>query len=389
MPSTTRRDLLAALGAGVALSGCLSVGSPSNELGAVDGNWPMDGRDAGHTRRVDAGPSEPETVWRTEFDDVRAVGTPSLFDGDLYVPVDAVGETARSRYRLYALSPRDGELRWQVPLRVDPNGAPAVSPERVVVAAKRSTERGRVVCFHPRYGEEEWLYDVDARLTAAPTVADGVVYVADWRGRVHALGALEGDVRWSRRIDAGEGGRTFANAVAVRDGTLYLGSQSGNTGVVALDADDGAERWRVSTGAVTEWPVVSGELVVVRSHGTVIALGTDGERRWTVTVPEPDPQAMAVGDGRVFVPAGDRLYAIDRSGEEAWRHEADDGGVGTPTVAGDAVVFPDGDGGLTARAVADGSERWTVSADADGEPIVTAAALFRASGSGVVARGEN
>ncbi|SFP09672.1 MULTISPECIES: outer membrane protein assembly factor BamB family protein [Halolamina] len=389
MPSTTRRDLLAALGVGAALSGCLSVGSASNDLGTVDGKWPMDGRDAGHARRVDAGPSEPTRVWRTEFDDVRGVRTPSLADGDLYVPADAVSGTARSRYRLYALSAGDGELRWQVPLRVQPNGAPAVSPDRIVVGAKRSTERGRVVCFNPRYGEEEWLNDVAARLTAPPTVAEGVVYVGDWRGRVHALGALAGDVRWTRRIDAGDGGRTFPNAVAVHDGTLYLGSASGNTGVVALDADTGEEHWRVSTGAVTEGPVVTEDLVVVRSHGMVTALDTDGQHRWTVNVLEPDPRAVAVGDERVFVPAGDRLYAIDRDGEEAWRHEVDDGRVGTPTVAGDAVVFRDGDRGLTARAVTDGRERWTVSTDGGGQPIVTDGALFQSSSSGVIARGEN
>ncbi|WP_239685597.1 PQQ-binding-like beta-propeller repeat protein [Halolamina pelagica] len=166
----------------------------------------MDGRDAGHTRRVDDGPTEPATAWRTEFDDVRGVGTPSLADGELYVPADAVTETARSRYRLYALSARDGGVRWQVPLRVEPNGAPAVSADRIVVGAKRSVKGGRLVCFHPRYGEEQWLYDVGSRLTAPPTVAEGVVYVGDWSGRVHAIGTLAGTVRWTRRIDAGEGG---------------------------------------------------------------------------------------------------------------------------------------------------------------------------------------
>lgn len=389
MPSTTRRRLLAALGGTAALSGCLTLESNSNELGPVDGEWRMDGRDAGHTRRVDDGPTEPATAWRTEFDDVRVAGTPSLADEDLYVPADAVTETTRSRYRLYALSARDGGVRWQVPLRVEPNGAPAVSADRIVVGAKRSVKGGRLVCFHPRYGEEQWLYDVGSRLTAPPTVAEGVVYVGDWSGRVHAIGTLGGRVRWSRRIDAGAGGRSFATAGAVRDGTLYLGSQSGNTGLVALDADSGSERWRVTTGAVTGGPVAADDLVVVRSHSTVRAFDTSGEQRWTVTVPEPDPQAIAVGDERVFIPAGSRLYAIDQDGAEAWRHQVDDGRVGTPTVAGDAVVFRDGEGGLTARAVTDGSERWTVTTEADGQPVVTAEALFQASRHGVVGRGEN
>jgi outer membrane protein assembly factor BamB len=385
MPSLTRRQVLATAGsASVALAGCL-LDSPSGDLGRVEGAWPMIGRDPGHARRAEDGPTDPRTVWTTELDQVRSAGPPSVQDGRLYVPADAVSDRARHRYRIHALSASTGEERWQVPLRSEPNGPPAVSGDHVVVTARRSLERGRVVCFQRRYGDEEWLVDVDARLTAPPTVDGRVVYVPDWSGRVHAPSMTDGSVLWSRWIDAGRG-RTFAEPVAVHDGTLYLGSMSGTTGVVALDAETGAERWRGDTGAVTGGPVVDGDLVVVRSHHLVVAFDADGTRRWSVNVLEADARPMAVDDRHVYVPARERLHAITRDGESAWSHDSTDGRVGTPTVAGDSVLLRGADR-LTSLSRTDGEERWTVRPDGIGGVVVTPEAAFLTDGGRVLALG--
>lgn len=348
----------------------------------------MDGRGPGRTRAVESAPSDPEQIWRTEFDDVRGVWSASLFDGRLYVYADAVTLTAPGRHRLYALDAATGTVEWQVPLRISPNSAPAVSPKRVVVAGNRSLKRGRLVCFHPE-GGEQWLYDIDARLTAPPTVSNGVAFVGDYAGRVHALGALDGEVRWSRRIDADDGGREFSEPVAVHDGTLYLGSQAGNTGIVALDAETGEERWRADTGRVTSGtPVVTDDLVVVRNYGLVTAFDTSGEKRWSFNVGQDTAYPLAVGDEHVYVPAGERLFAIDRDGKEAWRHEAPEGTVSTPTVAGESVLFQNGtDGGVTAFATDDGEKRWAIDAN-DSNPVVTPGAVFLSGGDRVVALAE-
>ncbi|WP_342764787.1 MULTISPECIES: PQQ-binding-like beta-propeller repeat protein [unclassified Haloferax] len=102
-----------------------------------------------------------------------------------------------------------------------------------------------MVAFRKRYGEEDWLVDIDARLTAAPTIDGGTVYVPDWSGRVHALSVWDGSVQWSQQVGAADGGRTFTEPVAVLGDTFYLGSQSGSTGNRgrAMDHDS---RWRQS-----------------------------------------------------------------------------------------------------------------------------------------------
>ncbi|WP_082677756.1 PQQ-binding-like beta-propeller repeat protein [Haloferax sp. Q22] len=348
----------------------------------------MSGRNPGHTRRVASGPRDPKTVWQTDLSQVRATGTPAVDAGRLYVPVDAISDTARHRYRLHSLSAATGEERWQVPLRSEPNGPPAVAGDHIVVTAKRGLEQGRIVAFRKRYGEEDWLVDIDARLTAAPTIDGGTVYVPDWSGRVHALSAWDGSVQWSQQVGAAAGGRTFTEPVAVLGDTLYLGSQSGSTGVVALDAATGDTEWEAYTRAVTGGPVAHSKGVVVQSHQLVTAFDTDGTRQWSFNVRGPRARPLAVDGQHVYVSAGNAVYAVDWNGEESWTHESDGDSVGAPTVAGDTVLFRS-EGQLTALSRATGDERWTTTPGGVSRAIVTPAAVFMPESDGaVVALGE-
>lgn len=389
MPST-RREFLAATAVGVGLAGCLSGGLPDAEFDRVDGRWQMDGYDAGHTRRVESGPSDPGTVWGREFEAVRAVGNPALSGGRLYVPADSISPESRSFHRLYSLDAASGETRWWVPLRMNPNDTPAISGDRVVMSGKLSLERGRVVCFESGYGEERWLYDVNARLTAAPTVSGGVAYVPDWRGRVHALSVTDGSVLWSTRVEdtIDRGSMTFTEPAAVDGDTVYVGSNSGKTGIVALDADSGEELWRAPTNPVTGGPVVHDDLLVIRSHGLVVAYGTDGERRWGFNLPDGLARPTAVDDEHVYATGGETLHAITHQGERSWTHDAPDGQVGSPIVAGEELLLR-GEGRLAAVTTGAGDERWSAAPAGRGDAIVAPESVFVGSDDGrLLALGE-
>lgn len=385
MSSHTRRRALALLGtASVGLAGCLSRGDRAGGLGQVEGEWPVVGRESGQTRSVGEGPIDPETVWTTELDDARAAGTPSIADGRVYVPVDAVADRARRRYRLHALAAGTGEERWQVPLRSDPNPSPAIRGNRIIVSARRGVEQGRLVAFEERYGDEEWLHDVDARVTAPPTIDGTAVYLPDWDGYVHALSIADGSVRWSRQVGPDGENRTFTQPVAIHDETLYLGSLSGRTGVIAVDAATGAERWSRSTDRVTGGPVVDDGFVAVRGGTLLAAFGTDGVERWTFNVPGDGREStLALDDQHVYVPAGDALYAIERSGEKAWSYELSDEGAGPPTVVGDEVLIYE-NGELTALARTDGTTRWSADTDGSGEVVATPDAIVMSGPGGRV-----
>lgn len=199
----------------------------------------------------------------------------------------------------------------------------------------------------------------------------------------------------------------------VADGVAYVPGQD----VYGLDADDGTQRWRVETFVPSDGsPVVRGDdayLPVGISNGTgarngrLLAVGSDGERRWTYedgwrddaslyvlgvdpervyVVPQLDHETSdtpvraidrstgevewtarvsqagcfgAVLDGRLVFGTSEKTVALDgETGERLWVHDED---PSYPTVIGDRVViYGDGITALTPE----GEVAWR-QADAD------------------------
>lgn len=116
--------------------------------------------------------------------------------------------------------------------------------------------------------------DNEGAVVMTPAVARDAVYAA---GATGEIGKLEdGRTVWQKDLDlklsAGVGADGRLMTVVTRHGLL-----------IALDAADGAERWRVEVGAeVLDVPIVSEEYVVVRaSDSRLIAFSAvDGERKW-------------------------------------------------------------------------------------------------------------
>lgn len=387
MSSYTRRQMLAGIAA-TGIAGCLSRPTGTDSLDELAGSWPVAGGNVGQSRAVSEVPSDPETVWATDLPDVRAAGTPAIVDGQVYVPVDAVSDTARNRYGIHALSGETGTERWQSPLRAEPNGPPALTAGRILVSGRRSTERGRLVAFSEPHGDEEWLYDVDARVTAPPTFDVTTVFLPDWSGTVHALSAVDGSVRWSRRVGAAAGSRTFPHAVAVGDGRLYLGSSSGQTGVVAVDAETGETDWARSTPRVTAGPVVSDGLVVAQTGSVLRAFDTDGGELWTASLPNQTARRLqsAVDDSHVYVTRGATTHALTREGKRDWTYDHNAAAKRPPTVAGDAVLVPE-DGAITAIDRTDGTTLWQAGTDGQATLITASNALLTSTSSTVTALG--
>lgn len=109
-----------------------------------------------------------------------------------------------------------------------------------------------------------------------PAVVDGVLYVADRKGRVEALDADTGKQRWTTRlklaVSAGPG---------VGNGLVLLGTSEAR--VIALDATDGAQRWTASVSSeVLAVPHLDLDRVIVQTaDGTITGLDAkDGHQVW-------------------------------------------------------------------------------------------------------------
>jgi outer membrane protein assembly factor BamB len=199
----------------------------------------------------------------------------------------------------------DGTITWEtaVPAVERPErdvqserfGPPAIGEDLLVVGGFDGT----VVALDVTTGERTWIRTFDDTLSRAPTLGDGVVYVAG-QTFLRALDLSTGATVWT----AFENEVVFGSTASVaRDETLYVqaGTSYESPNLVALDADTGQERW------------------------------------WTaVALPEASP---VVGRDHVYLGAGSELIAIDRETHEvAWRMDPGSDIHGHPVLL-DRTVF--------------------------------------------------
>lgn len=260
-----------------------------------------------------------------------------------------------------------------------------------------------------------------------PVIADGRIFLIDYRGTAIAIDARNGRTLWHRSLKPKKEKAKlgFGGGVAYADGLVFAASGFGL--LVAFDAQSGEERWRhdglipfrgapavaggrifavtldnqivaLSTktgemlwtqaglpedasllGAATA--AVSGDTVVIGlSSGELFALrATNGQLAWQDTLSRTrrltplatlaDIDGFPVIDrGRVYaVSHAGRMVAIDlRSGERVW--ESNIAGVRTPWVAGDYIFLVTVDAEVVAISAGDGKIRWVTRLERFADP---------------------
>ena len=95
---------------------------------------------------------------------------------------------------------------------------------------------GEVIAFASGFGKIRWRTRIGPT-ESSPLVADGRVYVGDWRGRVYALDAATGKVRWTF-----QGKGRIKGGIAKSGNRLFFGTYDGY--LYAIRADDGKIVWR-------------------------------------------------------------------------------------------------------------------------------------------------
>lgn len=232
---------------------------------------------------------------------------PVLADGVVYVGRwrDAGGHV------LLALDAVTGEERWRFVVDHRLEG-PATVVDGVVYLGdhlseiNRDTIRagGTVYALDAATGEERWRAATNRGVRTAPTVVDGVVYLADLGGGVRALDAAAGRERWQTGAGAGPTG------LAVTAAAVYIGT--GTDDLIAFDAASGEERWRspLGDGRFAE-PVPT-----VGGVGLLLALdAASGAEHWRLPVGDDPATSPAVGDGVVYVAVwGEGTYAVADAG---------------------------------------------------------------------------
>jgi outer membrane protein assembly factor BamB len=223
---------------------------------------------------------------------------------------------------------------------------------------------GRIDALDPATGAERWGYESHFCGWSSPTLGDGLVFatfIGDSHcsrlqgGKVVALSARTGRVRWARRIGRSESSPLYAN------GTVYFGDTSGR--VHAVDAVTGAERWTYETGApVKASPTLAGGRLFVGNYaGDFYALdAASGKAVWRDRGYGNIYSSAAVADGRVYVGSTDgHVYAFAaRSGQELWRFATGRYVYASAAVWRGLVLIGSYDDTFYAIDGATGAERW-------------------------------
>jgi eukaryotic-like serine/threonine-protein kinase len=248
---------------------------------------------------------------------------------------------------LRAVALATGRERWKVNLGGDVSGSPAIAGNRVVILAPS----GELRALDLLTGTPLWSFTTGPELPfpgdprafdlflSSPTIAEGVVYVGGGDGKVHAVELATGRPRWAHAT-----GHRVRSSPAVVDGRVFVGSFDGK--VYCLDAATGAERWAFATGdAVQASPAVAGGLVFFGSRALALYALDAATGRLVWRRPHSGSWILAsaaVGDGKLLIGGSDShlLECLDaRTGAPLWSVDTGARLLGSPTIAGDVVLY--------------------------------------------------
>ncbi len=200
------------------------------------------------------------------------------------------------------------------------------------------------------------------------TVVDGTLFVASIEGKIVALNTSDGSRLWPDSVLGGgeSKSKSVVYGTPVVEGELvYVGGYNGK--VYAINAGSGAVRWVYPRESNLE-PIVGG---VVVSQGKVYFGCSDG-KIYTLDAATGDQvqgpfqtgdriwSTPTIDNGILYVGSLDkRLYALNTAdGSERWQFEAGGAIISAPLVYNNTVYVGAFDGHLYALDAADGSLRW-------------------------------
>lgn len=209
-----------------------------------------------------------------------------------------------SRTTLWTLNATNGTLLWKFhrgAVGWPTTGVPAVAGGTVYVGLGSGSS---LWALNLTTGQTVWSFDTGDRITSAPLVSAGIVYIATWHGEIFALDRAHGNMLWVYTLN----GKTkqsvidgVGGSMALAGGKLYMGDYRGE--LICLDGHHGHLLWRFATGAqVLATPVVAAGYAYFGSDdGYFYALDIQtGRPAWRYTTGEVRSSASLAG-GHLFV----------------------------------------------------------------------------------------
>jgi len=301
----------------------------------VDADWPQSGGVPSHMMGNLTLNPDFKRVWSSSIgegksDEWKHLATPVVAGGHVYtMDTDSV---------VRAFDAKDGARLWSTDTHPsgdvgdgDVGGGVAYGDGMLYV----TNNYGQALELDPATGKIVWRRSLGGPTRAAPTIADGRVFVVTADNQTHALNAKTGTVEWTHSGLSEITTLLGSASPAYDNGVVMVPYSSGE--IYALRADNGREIW-------------SDTLAAIRRVDSVLALA--------------DIRADPVIDRDLMIAIGHsgRMVAIDmRSGGRAWEDPI--GGISMPWVAGDYVYVVTNENKLVCLTRNEGQVRWITQLD--------------------------
>lgn len=276
------------------------------------------------------------------------------------------GGLASDGHRIYAttglgevlaVNISDGSIVWRKSVKVPVRAAPTVANGHVFVV----NVNNQVFSFSTDTGAEAWRFEGVGEQSAvisntSPAVAAGTVVAPYTSGELIAFREADGIPKWGDALTSLTGLSSTAtmNNIGGRpviDGNQVIAvSHAGKMGAFALS--DGARLWTQDISG-TQTPWIAGEHVFVISGRNVLAALSrkDGGARWSVSLPGGQKWAGPVmGGGRLLTVSstGTLLSINPQNGQTLSQMNLDRQYFIAPVIANNTLYLLSDDGTLTA-----------------------------------------
>lgn len=200
-----------------------------------------------------------------------------------------------------------------------------------------------------------WEYEIAKGTKSSPVVHEGIVYIGDADGVMHAVELESGNGLWKRQI-----GDEFRAAPLIADQKIVIGDIEGTMRALALT--DGTETWAFRTEGEINGPAIqAGDNLLFGSYDfSVYCLETEsGRMLWRTKTDAQVHAAPGISGALVFCGGCDthlRCLHLE-TGEEKWQAEIGAPIPTRPLCLTDKVVVGNLDGEVVCLDLA-GAELW-------------------------------
>jgi outer membrane protein assembly factor BamB len=262
-----------------------------------------------------------------------------------------------SEGEVIALNAGTGEIAWRAQVSSEILAAPRAT-QGVVVAR---TVDGKLFGLDAKQGTRIWVYEqsvpaLTLRGTSAPLLVGDKVIAGFASSKLVAITLNEGKLLWEASVAEPRGRSELERLVdisgelQVADGIIYVASFQGR--VAAVDLESGRALWARNMSSNAGISVGEGSLYVTDDQSHVWALDRrDGGTLWkqdklqarSVTAPAVYGDYVAVGDFEGYL-----HWMSHEDGSFVAREKIDDDGIIAPPVVASDTLYVSGKGGVLA-----------------------------------------